>query len=66
MKFYKEDDSDLIIYSKNHGEVMLKDWDGEKWVFRRHPDGQWVSMRRATMGDLFAFKRAKMRYDNEE
>jgi len=39
---------------RSHGELMLKKWgeDGEMWVFRKHPDGQWVSMRKATDDDM--------------
>lgn len=36
--------------------MMLKDWgkDGEWWLFYQHPDGQWVSLRKATEDDVRA------------
>lgn len=36
---------------RTHGELMMKQWGGEMWLFFKHPDGQWVSMRKATEDD---------------
>ena len=38
---------------KKQGEIAFiqaGDWTG--WLFKRHPDGQWVSMRLATKEDM--------------
>ena len=32
---------------KSGREIMVRDWGGEPWLFYRHPDGQWVSLRKA-------------------
>jgi hypothetical protein len=37
---------------KSHGELMIKQWGDELWIFFKHPDGQWVSMRKATEDDI--------------
>jgi hypothetical protein len=31
---------------------MLQQWGDDMWLFRKHPDGQWVSMRKATDDDI--------------
>ena len=31
---------------------MIKQWGDELWIFFKHPDGQWVSMRKATEDDI--------------
>jgi len=36
---------------RTHGELMMKQWGEDLWVFYKHPDGQWVSMRKATDDD---------------
>ena len=36
----------------NLGEMLIKKWGDEVWVFKKHPDGQWVSMRPATKADF--------------
>ena len=33
-------------------EMMLKNWEGEPWIFFKHPDGQWVSYRQASERDI--------------
>lgn len=34
---------------RNHGHVMIKRWtDGNVWLFKKHPDGQWVSQRKVS------------------
>ena len=36
-------------------QMLLKKWhDDNLWLFYKHPDGQWVSLRKATDDDLFA------------
>ncbi len=37
---------------RTHGELMLQHWGDDMWLFRKHPDGQWVSMRKATDDDI--------------
>ena len=37
---------------RSHGELMLQRWGDDMWLFRKHPDGQWVSMRKATGDDI--------------
>ena len=33
-------------------QMMLGTWGDEKWMFYKHPDGQWVSLREATDDDI--------------
>jgi hypothetical protein len=40
-----------IFCCRTHGELMVKQWGEDLWVFYKHPDGQWVSMRKATDDD---------------
>ena len=42
----------LIFYDKNYGELKLEKWGDKLWLFYKHPDGQWVSLRIATEADL--------------
>ena len=34
------------------GLMKLEQWGDELWLFYKHPDGQWVSLRKATDEDL--------------
>jgi hypothetical protein len=47
------------VYSAGIGKrVRLFEWEsGEVWVAYEHPDGNWVSLRKATQPDIFALKR---------
>ena len=40
------------VCCRSHGELMLQYWGDDMWLFRKHPDGQWVSMRKATDDDI--------------
>ena len=41
--------------SSPHKEMMIKYWgdDHELWIFSKHPDGQFVSIRKAVSKDLW-------------
>ncbi len=47
-------DDAVIFQDANRGEMMLTSQfqQGVPWICYRHPDGQWVSLRRATEDDL--------------
>jgi len=45
-------DEGLEFLDRNLGPMLLKKWGSEWWLFKKHPDGQWVSHRRATETDL--------------
>lgn len=46
-------DKEILFYSATLGkEMMLKNWEGEPWFFYKHPDGQWVSYRKASERDV--------------
>lgn len=45
-------DQEVLFFDKAIGEAMLKNWGGEPWIFWKHPDGQWVSYRKATERDI--------------
>ena len=41
------------FYDANHGEMMLcEEGPDNGWLCYRHPDGQWVTLRKATSDDL--------------
>lgn len=44
----------LEFYDAKQGLMKLDYWSNgeEPWLFYRHPDGQWVSLRRATKDDI--------------
>ena len=43
----------LTFYDAKHGQMQMAEWgsSGEVWLSHKHPDGQWVSFRRATEDD---------------
>lgn len=34
------------------GWMLLREWGGRPWLFYKHADGHWVSLREATQDDL--------------
>lgn len=52
----------MEFFDEKGGRQMLyvypdaKQWGN--WLFFKHPDGQWVSMREATKGDVAAINKA--------
>jgi len=41
-----------IEFDGNNGPALLKTWGGNPWLFYKHPDGQWVSLRQASERDV--------------
>ena len=46
MRFYSRARQQEMIFCQHEGN----EWD--QWLFYKHPDGQWVSLRRATEADI--------------
>lgn len=46
--------NELCFIDANLGEMKLQEWhlDG-LWLFKKHPAGQWVSFRKATLDDVW-------------
>lgn len=45
----------IYFTDKNLGEMLLREWGGDLWLFRLHADKvNWVSYRKATEQDLAA------------
>lgn len=43
---------DFVFLDDQGKEFLVKLWGGEPWIFYRHPDGQWVSLRKVGSGEL--------------
>lgn len=53
----------IKFYDKGSSREMMFVYEGEwaDWIFYKHPDGQWVSLRKATDEDQLAIDNAVSR-----
>ena len=51
IKFYSQ------TYKK---EMKIEKWGGDFWLFYKHPDGQWVSLRKASDSDYKEIEKAEI------
>ena len=58
---YSPPDAIEFYDAASNRQMMLGTWGDEKWVFYKHPDGQWVSLRKATDDDVTRVTAASVR-----
>ena len=39
----------FVYTSENGRKLLVRMWNDEPWIFYKHPDGQWVSLRKITL-----------------
>ena len=48
----EKDEVDFVFIDDASRPYRVMDWNDETWLFYWHPDGKWVSLRKATFAEV--------------
>jgi hypothetical protein len=55
------DEKGFEFYDDHDRLYLVRLWGGDPWLFYKHPDGQWVSLRKVTQAEVFQMDAARER-----